>query len=432
MNIWQKFNPAARQQFKLSGIMKKTRLLIVCLCCFASILTAQRIPNTDLEVRKGTTKFEIPFQLVNDFILVDILFNDVFPLKFIFDTGAEHTILTRREITDILQVNYRRTFTLLGADLQTELYAFLAQGVKMELNNLRAINRSILVLAEDYFKFDEISGIKVHGILGVDFFRRFIVEIDYRRQRIILHDPARYSKPKRFDTIPIELHRGKTYAYFPLTLQNDTTLQAKFLLDTGASLALLLYTYTHPALTAPDNVIRSNIGIGLGGYLEGYLGRVGELKMADTPLGGVVTNFQDISQTEIDSSYLNRRNGLIGNKILKRFDLTINYIDEEIYLRPNKLSKKGFEYDKSGLYIAAFGPHLNEFTIVDVIENSPASKVGLKREDHILSINRWPSVFLSLDQLNNRLKKRNGKKIRLRVERNGEILVFTFKLRDLI
>lgn len=401
-------------------------------CLLAGSLKGQRMANTDLVVRKGATKFEIPFDYVNDFILVDVLFNDVFPLKFIFDTGAEHTILTKREITDILQVNYRRTFTLIGADLQTELYAYLAQGVKMQLNNLRAVNRSILVLAEDYFKFDEISGIKVHGILGADFFRRFVVEIDYSRKRILLHDPSKFDKPKKFETLPAEIHRSKVYANFGVTLQNDTTLPTKLLIDSGASLALLLYTSTHPKLILPEQVIRSNIGIGLGGYLEGFLGRVGELEVAGTPLGGVVTNFQDISSLAIDSNFLNNRNGIIGNKTLKRFDLIINYVDEEVYLKPNRLRRKAFKYDKSGLYIAAYGKHLNQFTIFDVIDSSPSAIAGLQRGDQILSINRWPAFLMNLDNLNNKLRKKEGKKIRLRILREGEELIFSFKLRELI
>jgi len=417
---------------QIDQAMKKIHLLLVLLLFCMAPLSGQRVNNTDLEVRKGASRFEIPFQYVNDFILIEVLFNDVFPLTFIFDTGAEHTILTKREITDILQVNYRRTFTLIGADLQTELYAYLAQGVKLQLNNLRAVNRSILVLAEDYFKFDEISGIKIHGILGADFFRRFIVQIDYTRQKIILHDPTSFKIPKKFETLPIELHRSKPYVGVPVTLQNDTTIQAKLLIDSGASLALLLYTATHPKLQLPANVIRSNIGLGLGGYLEGFLGRVGEIVVADTPLGGVVTNFQDISSVGVDSSYLNNRNGILGNKTLNRFDIIINYVEEELYLRPNKWHKKTFNYDKSGLYVAAFGTYLNEFTIFDVIEGSPAAEAGLRTGDQILSVNHWPALLLNLDAVNNKLKKKAGKRIRIRILRNNIPEVRTFKLRDLI
>jgi hypothetical protein len=49
-------------------------------------------------------------------------------------------------------------------------------------------------------------------------------------------------------------------------------------LDTGAGLPLLLYTDTNEAINIPPKVIRSNIAMGLGGYIEGYLGRIQEIQ----------------------------------------------------------------------------------------------------------------------------------------------------------
>ena len=48
-------------------------------------------------------KVEIPFEYINGFIVVDIIFEKVLPLKFILDTGAENTILLKRTYTDLLK-----------------------------------------------------------------------------------------------------------------------------------------------------------------------------------------------------------------------------------------------------------------------------------------------------------------------------------------
>lgn len=388
--------------------------------------------SSDIKFLRGADKIEIPFTLENNFIIVELLLNDIFPLRFILDTGAEHSIITRREVTDFLMVNYQRRFTIYGSDLRTERYAYLAQGIRMQIGNLYINNRNILVLEDDYFRFDQFAGIEVHGILGGDFMRRFIVKIDYRRQLITLFDPAQ-KKPSlnKFQEIPVEFKRSKPYMSADLQLSNDTTVQVKLLVDTGAALWLLLHADTHPNLALPPNFIPANIGVGLGGNLEGYIGRVKKMAVADFAFSSLVTNFQEVEKG-IDSTFFNERNGIIGNRLLGRFDIVIDYLQEKMYFRPNKLYKKKFEYDRSGLSVVASGDNLQVFTVFSIIRNSPAHSAGLLPGDVITKINGMPAAVLTLEELTRRLQKRPGKKIRLTVRRNDERMRFSFLLRDLI
>jgi hypothetical protein len=92
-------------------------------------------------------------------------------------------------------------------------------------------------------------------------------------------------------------------------------------MDTGASIALLLYTDTHPQLKVPEKVIRSVLGRGLGGVIYGYLGRVRKLDFFGNSFNDVLTSYQELPIIE-DSTYMNERNGIIGNQLLDRFKLT--------------------------------------------------------------------------------------------------------------
>ncbi len=406
---------------------------LVCLICIIGGLKVNAGYAQSRDFITGNfRKFEIPFEYFNNFIIVNVYFNDVFPLKFIFDTGAEHTVLTKREITDLFQVDYTRKFTLYGADMQTALYAYLAPGITLRVSNLKAINRSILVLDEDYLNFEEFTGVKVHGILGADFFQRFMVEINYRKRKIILHDPKHFKPPKKgFTEVPIEITRNKPYLNSEVVLNKEVDADVKLLIDTGASLAMMLYTTTHPDLELPSKVLKTNIGMGLGGYIEGFIGRVDLLNINEFSMDNVVTNYQEVILT-VDSTYLNDRNGILGNKILERFTVIFDYINNTIYLNPNKKFNKKFKFDKSGLIIAAGGENLNKYSVIRVLEESPAREAGLKKGDTIIGFNGLPVTFYTLDGILNRLKKRTGKTIRIKVEREGEKLKFKFKLRDLI
>ncbi|MEM6379321.1 MAG: aspartyl protease family protein, partial [Bacteroidota bacterium] len=382
-------------------------------------------------LKKG--RIDIPFSYENNLIVVNITFNQVFPLKFLFDTGAEHTILTRREITDLLSVNYSRKFILYGADLSTELTAYLAQGISIKMGEMELRNRNILVLEEDYFNFDEFSGIDVQGIIGADIFRRFVVQINYKRKVIRLYPRSRFKEPgKSYVKYPVEIFKSRPYINVPIRTPSDSLLQIKLLMDSGSSLPLILYPETDPSLTIPENVIPAQLGIGLGGYLEGVIGRTQYMNVAQTELIDVITSFQNLVPGT-DTIALNNRNGILGNKSLEHFHVIIDYVRQELYLKSNTKGKKPrFKYDKSGLFLVASGKELNRFKIASVVPGSPADQAGLQRDDDLKRINGLPCILMSLSGIQKRFKKKEGKKYSIVYRRDGKNYKTTLTLQKII
>lgn len=421
----------APKDFPASPGYKSFKLLL--LISFISWGFSAPVQCQDLEIAGHKSRIDLPFRYENGFIVVPVVFEHWFPLNFIFDTGAEHTILSRREITDLLQLEYRRRFTLIGSDLSREFYAYLVSGIDLQAGAILARNRSILVLEEDYLRFEDYTGVKIHGILGADFFRRFIVKIDYRRRVISLYDPSSYSSPgAAYVQVAAEFKKSKPYLYPEVVLRQGDTSTLKFLLDTGAALPLLINTDSDPGLVLPERVIPSNLGAGLGGFLKGYKGRVPVLRMLPFEFSSVVTSYQERYLDQIDSTSLDQRNGIIGNEILRRFTVILDYIKEDVYLQPNKDYDDEFKVDRSGMLIIAFGPALRDYLIYSVLEGTPAEEAGLQTGDEILRINGVPVAFLSLSGIIRRLQKAPGKRIRIVVKRGDERIKTSFELRDLI
>jgi len=374
---------------------------------------------------------DIPFEYKNNLIIVSVSFNNVFPLRFIFDTGAENTILARKEFSDILGIPYEREFKLLGADMKTELTAYLIRNIHIKTGELVMPRLSMLVLDDDYFRFEEVAGLEVHGILGADVFRNLVVKINYEKKVITLTKRKYFKPPKDYKSMRINIFRSKPYLRTNIHLNKDSTANVKLLLDSGAMIPLLLNTNSHPNLYLPPNILRGNVGAGLGGFIEGYVGRTRTLEFGEQPVNEILTYFQDISPLA-DTSVLNGRNGIIGNQLLQRFHIILDYPRETLYYKPNRKFKKKFEFDKSGLIVIAASVHLDSYLIREVIPGTPAAEAGLLPGDKILSVNGLPPGLMTLSSVIKILRKREGKRIKMRVLRDGEKMMFRFRLRKLI
>ena len=410
-------------------ILRKSCLSVILIFCHLYSVPAQ-MPGVSMS--RGAKKVEIPFERQGNFIIVNVIFGGLFPLRFIVDTGAEHTILTKKEIPNLLGLTYERTINLMGTDMKTQVIAHIIRKVKLQLNNV-LFTKDIIVLDDDYFQFDKFAGLDVHGVFGAEAFRGYIVKFDFSKQLITLFDPSVF-KPtdhKNFEELPIEIIRSKPYLTTTAQIITDSVVPLKLLIDTGAGLSLLLHTYSTPGLKLPEKVIKGNIGTGLGGEVEGFVGRVKSLRMGNNKLVNPVSNFQELNELT-DSVYLNGRNGLVGGEIMSRFNFIIDFNREKLYLQTNRYFKTKFEYDKSGILLIAGGENLNTFTVHEVLPNSPATEIGVQKGDELTHINIIPARFYGLGDINRKLQAKTGKVYRLTFLRNGQKIKLKLKLRDLI
>lgn len=406
-------------------------LLVVTLACFLSPLSAQR---SDLKRLNKKARIEIPFSMVNDFIVINVLVDNVIPARFIVDTGAENTVLLEKKMTDLLDVDYRKTYNVRGSDLETLLTAYLATGIDLRLADaLLARDRSMLVLKENYFNFERIIGQNIQGILGADFLMRFVVEINYRRGLLVLHEPNKWSPSSRHEKIKSAFVRNRPYLQLPVTLSSGRPLRRRLLLDSGAGLPLLLHTFGDSTVTdldLPVQTIPTYIANGLGGKLEGSVGRSRKVALAGKELEGVVTFFQPIDTS--GANFLNEREGILGNRIMKRFNVVIDYPRHDVWFRPVGKWRQRFRFDRSGLSLLAGGRELRTFNVAAVVPQSPAARAGLQVGDRIAAVNGTSSTFLSLSAIIRKLEGKPGRKIKIKYFRMGQYYSVEFRLEDLI
>lgn len=392
---------------------------------------SQPLQLDPLSFLDGKRKAVIPFRYVHNFIVIDAKIYGIIPLQFIFDTGAEHIILFKKEYTDLLQVPYERRIPILGSDMSREIYALISRNGVIEITGLAPKPHDLLVLEEDYFNLGELIGTSIAGLIGGSIFKNLIIHIDYKHQKIILHDPRYFNAPDDYLTVPLQIKTNKPYVQAQASLLDGSVVQVDLLVDTGAGVPLLLHTNSHPSLSLPQQYIKGKLGIGLGGYLEGYIGRVKKLSLGTFEFPGVLTSFQNVEESWLTDPN-KYRNGILGNELLSRFDLYFDYARSQMMIQPYHRKQPPFTMDRSGMILYAYGLQFNQFVVRDVLENSPASRADIRPGDILLRIQGTSAQYFNLDGVNKILQKRPGKKIRLELVREKEIIHKELILTDLI
>lgn len=398
---------------------------------FSSTLCFAQFPGKDLLRNKKTV--EVPFEYVQGFIVLNVDFNRFLPLKFIFDTGAENTLVLKKDLTDLLGLTYTKKINLVGSDLSSTIFAYISRNVILKFANSGNFRQDILVLEQDLNNLDRITGMNIDGIVGANVFKNLVVEIDYKRSKLRFHDPDYYEgPPKGYSTIDLEIKRNKPYVICKTGLGSNNDIDLKLLLDSGASLNYLLHENTHPDVELPQYVIPGKIGTGISGNLTGYMGKVNFLKLGEFQFNRITTSFQNLDESILeDTEYV--RNGIIGNKILERFTVIIDYPNQKLHLKARRWSfRKPFIYDKSGLIIFAIGRNFDRYYIKDVIPDTPADLAGLQAGDYIVKFNGYSTKFQSLESITNTLSKRSARKIRMTVIRGAEKIKVSFRLEDFL
>jgi hypothetical protein len=397
-------------------------------------IVSSQSQNLGFSLTDGKKKVQIPIEVHNNLVVVRVVLNDVIPLKFIIDTGVRTAILTQKSFSDILKLNYSRKYTIAGPGGEKLIDAYVANNVSLSLSGVSGKGHALLVLEEDYLELRNQLGTDVHGILGYELFSRFIIQIDYHRKIMTLMVPEKFKPRRSFEMIPVRIQDTKPYLLAPISINSGHSLNAKLMVDTGASHGLLLEPDTDPRIQVPEKHVDNIIGRGLGGLITGKTARIESLELGNYVIPKALANFPDTDSYFSDTIKYARidRNGTLGGEILSRFTVIFNFPQEKMYLKKNSEFKKSFYFNLSGLQLKAKGSSLNVFEITDVRENSAAASAGALKGDLLVSINGISIREFRLSEINGMLNSKPGKRVRIEVLRNGEKKIIDFRLEDQI
>ena len=379
---------------------------------------------------------KIPFELVNNLIIIEASINGSVPLKFIVDTGVGNVLITSLPNGEEIYLNSTRTVSLSGLGEGEPVEAFFADQNFMHIGDVQGKGVEVLVLKEDIFKLSSFMGTFVHGLIGYDLFSKFVVEINYLSKELILYDPEEFEekfrklpKHRKWHKFPITIEERKPYIDVAFKQRPGVPyIPLRLLIDSGSSNAFSLYKVTHDEIIVPESNISTLIGVGLSGNVHGYLGRIQKIKLGDTFI------FEEPVVAYPDSFAIRRafelgdRNGSLGGEALRRFKVIFHYQDGYLLVRRNKDFGEDFYYNISGIEVNTPVPNIPLYVVSEVREDSPADEKGIQKGDVIKYVNGEPTARLSLNEILNILQKNQGSRIRVGVQRDSVYKSYRLRL----
>lgn len=390
----------------------------VCVLLFSLGCYVARAQEEFIEPSRLLTKFNFTTLTGGVILLQGQL--EPFPdtLNFIFDTGSGGISLdsvtadyfglkgtpsnrTIRGIAGIKNVSfiYNRTLQLPGLEVDS---------LNFHIN--------------DYFILEAVYGIKVDGIMGYSVLNRYIIKIDYDNFTIEFWTRGSMKYPRggfllrpMINTIPVQ----------NLQVRDARSINARFLYDMGAGLNLMLSRdfIKDSSLLYKKRKLYTKEAEGLGGKIDMQMTVIKQVRLGPYRFRNVPVYVFDDDYNITSYPFLG---GLLGNDLLRRFNVILNYDKRDIYLVPNSHFNDPFDYSYSGLELYFVDGRI---IVGDVAIHSPAEASGLIEGDIVVAVNK--NFNQNLQQYKAAIQNA-GDRVRVIVLRDGELKEFEFKVKSIL
>lgn len=362
----------------------------------------------------------VPFKLLTGGIITVKVRFSTYPdtLTFVLDTGSGGISLDSTTAAHLKVKTELSDRTIRGiAGIRRVKFAY---NHALHLHGLKVDSMNFHI--NDYDILTSAYGEKIDGIIGYSFLSRYIVMINYDSSKMEVYSKGTIKYPRGGFLLRPSL---VNIPVFTSTIKDDKELSSRFYFDTGAGMCLLLSSdfVADSLFINPKRKFYSTQAEGLGGKAPMRQGVIKQVRIGPYRFRKVPTYIFD---DEYNVTSYPSLGGLIGNDLLRRFNLIINYEKRDIYMIPNSHFKDIFDYAYTGL-----GMYLidGEIRVMDVMPNSPAEEAGFVPGDIIMAV---ANNFSKNIQTYKNLMQTAGQKLRVLVIRNEGPVILTLKVKSIL
>jgi len=367
---------------------------------------------------KLLTKFHFK-QLSGGVVMFNALFaNYPDTLNFILDTGSGGISLDSTTVEYFKITPTPSDMTILGIAGIRKVSFMYNQKLRLPGLTVDSLNFHI----NNYDILTQVYGEKIDGIVGYSVLSRYIFKVDYDSSRISIFSNGRMKYPRGgwlyepiLRTLPVQTAR----------IKDAVATNSRFLFDIGAGLCMMLNKdfIEDSNFLDKKRVLHAKEAEGVGGKVDMHMTVIKEMRMGPYRFRNIPVFVFNDTFNLTSYPYLS---GIIGNDILRRFNLILNYAKREFYFLPNHHYQEPFDYSYSGIELYNVD---GKVILGDVAINSPAAVAGLQEGDELIGINNLLGQHI---QTYKTALQNAGEKVRVIISRDGRLMEFNFKIKSIL
>jgi hypothetical protein len=368
----------------------------------------------------GVDRAVVPLEFIGDHLFVMATLNGKGPYRFFLDTGGVNVLTPT--VAKALGLDSKGSLEGHGVGEAAETFG-LTQVDRVQVGAAWMKDQRFLVIPS-LEGIGKMMGLEVSGVMGYELLRRFVARVEYGPRRLTLIRPEGWRYAGKGVSLPFTFN-----GHHPRVKGELDGISGFFDIDTGSGATLDVYApfaRLHNLKGKAAKVVTTTTGYGAGGSVTGDVIRARELR-----LGAAVQKnpIVALSSTQSGAFADETAAGNVGQGFLSRFDLTIDYRGQFIYLEPNANQDRIDHWSMTGLRLG-----VSDHSLVDqVLTDSPASEAGLLAGDRLLAINGEDMARWTGDRLRELSDHTNpGTRVDLRVQRGERIWNVSLVLRDVL
>jgi hypothetical protein len=374
----------------------------------------------DFTIAGGQTSTQVPFELLNNHIYLEVRLNGKGPYRLMCDTGGANIITP--ELAKELGVTSEGAFEGRGVGEKSEDVGVTKVG-KLQIGGAEIRDQVFMVFPLG--SFSAVEGVPSNGIVGYEVFKRFVVRVDYEKKALTLWLPSAFAYRGSGTAVPFVFNE-----HIPQVEGSIDGIPGKFDIDTGSrsSLSILVpFAEKHGLKERFGATVAAVTGWGVGGPARGLVARAGVLRLGDIQVDGPVVDLSQQKKGAFTDPYVA---GNVGGGVLKRFNITFDYGHKQLFFEPNANNARPDTYDRSGMWLNTCS---EGFEVMDVVQGGPADAVGIKVGDRVAAIDGTPAEKLLLPVVRERFRSEPvGSLLALTLITKGGNREISLVLRDLI
>lgn len=347
--------------------------------------------------------------------------------NYVFDTGASNLYYDSTYYAEN-GFKYENTFTanLPGAGTTPQKVEVVADTVEFSFGANLYKTSIVPVL-----RLKPILGDIADGILGMEYFYNSILEINYENEYMKIYSSIDSINLQGWSKIELTKRDNRLYIPLEVVVNDSIKISGEYQLDFGSG-----GTVSLTSLVSDKYKLKDKIGNkvayftkygGVGGESSSYDFFASQLNIGNFSFSNVVMDFSaDTSGAMASEKHL----GLLGNEIYERFDVYIDFINNDLYLRPNKKYKDIFESSRLGFSFIDRGQTLKSWIVTGLYSSSAAEKSGLMIDDKIISVNGISVEEINYERQDAFFKKTD--EVNLKIKRNNKLIELNFRLKPVI